>query len=71
MNPESASCRSTEKVKLNIKPGCVSLTIVSSIKYLGVVIDENVAWKKKNTFMQLEKKIGMLTKLKHFVPENK
>ena len=57
MNPESASCRSTEKVKLNIKPGCVSLKIVSSIKYLGVVIDENVAW-TKNTLMQLEKKNG-------------
>ena len=46
----------------------MSLNRVSSTKFLGVIIDENLTW--KNHIDAISRNIGMLTKLKHFVPEN-
>ena len=50
----------------------MSLNRASSTKFLGVIIDENLTW--KNHIYAISKTIsrntGMLTKLKHFVPEN-
>lgn len=59
------------KVKLNIKLDGVSLNRVSSTKFLGVIIDENLTWKKHIDAISktISRNIGMMTKLKHFVPE--
>ena len=42
---ESTNSSDLEKVKLNIKLDGVSLSRVSSTKFLGVIIDENLTWK--------------------------
>ena len=50
----------------------MSLNRVSSTKFLGVIIDENLTWKNHIDAISktISRNIGMLTKLKHFVPEN-
>ena len=63
---ELTSSSDVEKVKLNIKLDGVSLNRVSSPKFLGVIIDENLTSKNHIDV----RNIGVLTKLKHFVPEN-
>ena len=69
---ELTSFSDVEKVKLNIKLDGVSLNRVSSTKFLGVIIDENLTWKNHIDAISktISRKIGVLTKLKHFVPEN-
>ena len=69
---ESFGSRDVEKVKLNVKLDGVSLNRVSSTKFLGVIIDENLTWKNHIDAISktISRNIGMLTKLKHFVPEN-
>ena len=69
---ESSGSRDVEKVKLNVKLDGVSLNRVSSTKFLGVIIDENLTWKNHIDAISktISRNIGMLTKLKHFVPEN-
>ena len=69
---ESSGSRDVEKVKLNVKLDCVSLNRVSSTKFLGVIIDENLTWKNPIDAISktISRNIGMLTKLKRFVPEN-
>ena len=47
-NSESSRSRHVEKVKLYVKLDGVSLIRVSSTKFLGVIIDENVTWKKSH-----------------------
>ena len=42
---ESINFRDLEKEKLNIKLVGVPLNRVSSTKFLGVIIDENLTWK--------------------------
>ena len=42
---ELTSSSDVEKVKLNIKLDGVFLNRVSSTKFLGVIIDEHLAWK--------------------------
>ena len=48
------------------------LNRVSSTKFLGVIIDENLTWKNHIDAISktISRNIGMLTKLKHFVPVN-
>ena len=48
------------------------LNRVSSTKFFGVIIDENLTWKNHIDAISktISRNIGMLTKLKHFVPEN-
>ena len=69
---ESTGSRDIEKVKLNIKLDGVSLNRVSSTEFLGVIIDENLTWKNHIDAISkiIIRNIGMLTKHKHFVPEN-
>ena len=69
---ESSGSRDVEKVKLNVKLDGVSLNRVSSTKFLGVIIDENLTWKNHIDAISktISRNIGMLTKLKHFVPEH-
>ena len=64
--------RDVEKVKLNVKLDGVSLNRVSSTKFLGVIIDENLKWKNHIDAISktLSRNIGILTKFKYFVPEN-
>ena len=59
------------KSKLNIKLDGVSLNRVSSTKFLGVIIDENLTWKNHIDAITktISRNIGMMTKLRHFVPE--
>ena len=66
---ESSGSRDVEKVKLNVKLDGVSLNRVSSTKFLGVIIDENLTWKNHIDAISktISRNIGMLTKLKHFV----
>ena len=39
-------------------------------KYLGVIIDQNLNWstQTQNTNLKISKGIGMLAKLRHYVP---
>ena len=62
----------SSKAKLDIKLDGVSLNRVSSTKFLGVIIDENLTWKNHIDAISktISRNIGMMTKLKHFVPEN-
>ena len=67
-----SNSRDLEKEKLNIKLDGVSLNRVSLTKFLGVIIDENLTWKNHIDAISktISRNTGMLTKLKHFVPEN-
>ena len=69
---ESSGSRDVEKVKLNVKLDGVALNRVSSTKFFGVIIDENLTWTNHIDAISktVSRNIGMLTKLKHFVPEN-
>ena len=57
---------------LNIELGGVSLQRVSSTKFLGVIIDENLTWKNHIDAISktISRNTGMLTKLKHFLPKH-
>ena len=69
---ELTSSSDVEKVKLNIKLDGVSLNRVSSTKFLGVIIDENLTWKNHIDAISktISRNIGVLTQLKHFIPVN-
>ena len=42
------------------------------MRYLGVLMDKNVSWKHhvEHGLSKISKKIGMLSKLRHFVPKH-
>ena len=69
---ESTISRDVEKFKRNIKLDSVSWNRVTSTKFLGVIIDENLTWKNHIDAISkaILRNIGMLAKFKHFVPEN-
>ena len=48
------------------------MDIKNSIKYLGVLIDENLSWKNHidSVITKISKTIGIITKLRHFVPSS-
>ena len=56
--------------KINVIFDDVSLERVNSTKFLGVIIDENLNWKHHIDAISktISRNIGMLTKLKHYVP---
>ena len=58
--------------KVNIVLDDVSLEKVNRTKFLGVVIDENLTWKCHIDAISktISRNIGVLNKLKHFVPDN-
>ena len=57
------------KNKINVILDDVSLEKVSSTKFLGVIIDENLTWKNHIDAISktISRNIGILTKLKHYV----
>ena len=56
----------------NEKNRRVTLEHKSYIKYLGVLIDENLSWKNHLdcVITKISKTIGMIAKLRHFVPSS-
>ena len=60
-----------KKQKLNVILDNVSLERVNSTKFLGVIIDDNLTWKNHIDAISktISRNIGMLTKLKHYVPD--
>lgn len=46
--------------------GSVKLKCKNYIKYLGVLIDENLSWKNRKDFV-ISKTMGMIAKLRHFI----
>ena len=50
----------------------MSLNRVSSTKFLGIINDDNLTWKNHIDPISkiISRNAGMLTKLKHFLPEN-
>ena len=50
----------------------VKLERKDGIKYLGVLKDENLSWKKHivTVASKISKTIGMLSKLRHFIPSS-
>ena len=49
----------------------ISLEHKSYIKYLGVLIDENLSWKNHlDCVTEISKTTGMIAKLRHFVPSS-
>ena len=56
--------------KINVILDDVSLERVNSTKFLDVIIDENLTWKHHIDAISktISRNIGMLTKLKHYVP---
>ena len=59
------------KQKIKIILDDVSLNKVTSTKFLGVIIDDKLTWKNHIDAVSktISRNIGMLTKLKHYVPE--
>ena len=62
----------TSKPKNNIKVilDNVELSRVNKTKFLGVLIDENLTWKDHIDAISktMSRNVGMINKLKHFVP---
>ena len=60
----------TNTQKINVILDEVSLERVNSTKFLVVIIDENLTWKHHIDAISktISRNIGMLTKLKHYVP---
>ena len=73
-NSPSTNLSDVEKVKLNIKLDGVSLDRVSSKKKKCLVLSLMKTYHGNIILMQFQnyisRNMGMLTKLKHFVPEN-
>ena len=58
------------KQKTNVNLDSLSLERVESTKFLGIIIDENLTWKKHIDVISktISRNVGMLTKTKHCVP---
>ena len=58
--------------KPNIQLDDESLSRISSTKFLEVIIDENLTWRNHIDAISktISKNVGILNKLKHFVPQN-
>ena len=50
----------------------VSLEMKNYVKYLGILIDKNLSWKIHidNVATKLSKTVGLIAKLRHFVPQH-
>ena len=58
--------------KMNFRISGQKIEVKSSAKYLGIIIDESLNWKKHYTILKtkLERSIGLLAKLRHYVSAN-
>ena len=54
----------------NVKNGNVTLRSKNNIKYLGVLVDINLAWKYHIDAItaKISKTIGLISKLRHSIP---
>ena len=61
-----------EDNKINIEINGESLKEEQHVKYLGVQIDKNISWGQhiQYTNLKVSRGVGMLAKLRHYVPEN-
>ncbi len=61
-----------KKHKLNIQLDDESLSSISSTKFQGVIINENLTWRNHidEISKTISRNVGILNKLKHFVPQN-
>ncbi len=60
----------TNKINLSINNEAIAQK--DCIKYLGVLLDKNLSWKNhiQHVKLELSKGIGILAKLRHYVPQN-
>ncbi len=60
----------TNKINLSINNEAIAQK--DCIKYLGVLLDKNLSWKNhiQHVKLKLSKGIGILAKLRHYVPQN-
>ena len=67
---DNATNERSSKQKINVILDSVSLERVESTKFLGIIIDENLTWKKHIDVVSktISRNVGMLTKMKHYVP---
>ena len=67
---DNATNERSSKQKINVIWDSVSLERVESTKFLGIIIDENLTWKKHIDVISktISRNVGMLTKMKHYVP---
>ena len=67
---DNATNERSSKQKINVILDSVSLERVESTKFLGIIIDENLTWKKHIDVISktISRNVGMLTKMKHYVP---
>ena len=58
--------------KINLEINSDSIEELESTKYLGVILDQNLNWKKhiSHVSTKLSKYVGLLYKLRHFVPKS-
>ena len=72
LNIETTSQNDSAKRIIDIKLDNKSLNRVNFTKFLGVTIDENLTWKHHIDAITktISRNIGMMTKLKHFLPKN-
>ena len=56
----------------NSKQTFVSLENKDYVKYLGLLIDSNLAWKQHINYIstKISRSIGLIAKLRHYVPQN-
>ena len=57
---------------INLEINSDSIEELESTKYLGVILDQNLNWKKhiSHVSTKLSKYVGLLYKLRHFVPKS-
>ena len=50
----------------------VALECKEFVKYLGILIDNNLSWKYDidHIVIKISRTIGLISKLRHFVPKN-
>ena len=67
---DNATNERSSTQKINVILDSVSLERVESTKFLGIIIDENLTWKKHIDVISktISRNVGMLTKMKHYVP---
>ena len=67
---DNATNERSSKQNINVILDSVSLERVESTKFLGIIIDENLTWKKHIDVISktISRNVGMLTKMKHYVP---
>ena len=48
----------------------VTLKCRESVRYLGVIIDNNLSWKQHIVAIKMSQTVGLICKLRHFLPRH-